>query len=274
MIPKLSKKKLFSLLFGSMLLLSSCQKDEGEKMFEKALQMVNETKYHEATQNFVALTKAFPDHPLADDSLFWIANLYEHYLNDPKQGIRYYRSLNRTFEDSEYQYQAMLGLARIYSTLEDDEKRKAVLIHRKLKKMELPEKEVSKNQYQLAKLYLDLKQYEKARVELKHLILNHTDSEYTPKAYHLIGFSYYMEGKRKLAEITFQETDQKFEYSRKSLTSAISLADIYEGDNRLQDAIKVYQTILDRLEEREVFYQLAKDRIDKLRLRLQKTDKG
>ena len=266
-------KKILAILI-SCLILAACQTDEGERMFEEALELSNAGKHDEAIQNFIALTKAFPNHHLLDDSLFWIANINEHYLDDPDQAIRFYRSLNKQFENSEYRYQSMIGLARVYIDQGDGGKRKAVRIYQRIKKIELPAEEKQKNQYQLAQLFLELKEYEKARIELKNLILDHEKSRFVSKAYHLIGSSYYLEGKKKLAEITFLETDRKFNHSRESLASAISLADIYEELDNLQSAIKVYDSIIKRLEITEVYYHLAKDRIERLKSRLKKTNTG
>ncbi|PCI30301.1 MAG: hypothetical protein COB67_02165 [SAR324 cluster bacterium] len=266
--------KLFYLLCAGILVLSSCQKDGGQKIFNDALELVEDKKYDEAIQNFITLTKAFPNDALVDDSLFWIANIYEHYLKNPKQGIRFYRSLNKKFTQSEYYYQSMIGLARVYTSLDNSEKRKAVRIYQRLKRLELPKQEKAKNQYQLASLLFNLKQFDRSRAELKSLILEYKDTEYTAKAFHLIGFSYYVEGKKQLAKITFREADQKFEYSRASLASAIGLADIYEEEDQLSAAIKVYKSILRRLEQKEVFFQLAQDRIAKLQSRLKKTNNG
>lgn len=269
------KIKLILFLFVALVIgVGACGNNDSGLIFNEALKLVDEKKYDEAIQNLIALTKAYPDDPLVDDSLFWIANIYEHYLKDKKQGIRFYRTLNKRFENSEYRFQSMVGLARVYASLGDNEKRKAILIHQKLKKSPLINGEKEKNQYQLAQLYFDLKMYEKARAELKNLILNTKKRDYIPKAYYLIGFSYYVEGNKQLAEITFKEADKKFLHSRTSLASAISLADIYEETDHLQSAIEVYQSILSRLEQKEVFYQLAKDRIVKLQSRLKKTNKG
>ncbi|MBT4092304.1 MAG: hypothetical protein HOE30_27760 [Deltaproteobacteria bacterium] len=94
------------------------------------------------------------------------------------------------------------------------------------------------------------------------------------KAYYLIGRSYLLEGKTELAKITFLEADRKFGFKRVSLDSAINLADIYERSGELRLAIAVYDTILNRLERKEVFYQLANDRKKKLNSRLKKTKTG
>ncbi|MCP4295535.1 MAG: tetratricopeptide repeat protein [Proteobacteria bacterium] len=262
------------LIFVFLVGVAGCNTNDSSLIFKEALNLVDEKKYDEAIQNLIALTKAYPNDPLADDSLFWIANIYEHYLKDHQQSIRFYRTLNKRFESSEYYFQSMAGLARVYASQGDNEKRKALLIHQKLKKNNLINGEKEKNQYQLAQLYFDLKMYEKSRAELKNLILNTRIKSYIPKAYHLIGFSYYVEGNKSLAEITFKEADKKFLQSRVSLASAISLADIYEESDHLQSAIEVYRSILGRLEKKEVFYQLAKDRIVKLRSRLKKTNKS
>ncbi|MDH5560703.1 MAG: tetratricopeptide repeat protein [Deltaproteobacteria bacterium] len=253
-------------------IVSSCQQDEGKRMFSDAKQLWELNKYDEAIQNFIALTKAFPEHQLVDDSLFFIAKIYDLYLNEPDQAIRFYRSLSKKFERSEFQYPTMLNLARIYSNQGDVGKRKAVLIYLKIQKETTPDENWAKNQLKLANLYLDLKRYELARVETKRLIISLPQSKQIASAYHLIGQSYNLEGNKELAILAFSEADQKFDYSRTSLPSAISLADIYEEIGQFQSAITVYKSIITRLNKSEVFYQLAMEKIDKLVNRQKRTN--
>ncbi len=259
------------------ILFSACQKDEAQKMYDSGMTLWNEQKYDESIQNLVALTKAFPDHHLVDDSLFWIANIYEHYLKDPDQSVRFYRSLTNKFEDSEYHKRSMVGLARVRAQQGNEGKRRAIRILMKLQKQESPNTDVDfweQNQLQLAQLFFELKNYEQGRIELKRLIYELPKSDKLPIAYHKIGNSYRDEGNLELAKLTFKETDKRFNYKKKSLSSALSLADIYEETGQLNEAIQVYQSVLNRLEQKEVVYQLANNRIQKLKLRVKKTKTG
>lgn len=246
-------------------------------MFDKGLALWEAKKYDEAVQNFIALTTAYPNHQLVDDSLFWIANIYEHYLKEPKQAVRFYRSLTNTSEGSDYRLQSMLGLARVRAMEGDDGKRKAIRIYRKLQRQQdttLSQEEWEQNQLRLAQLFIDLENYEQARVELKRLILERPNSRYVSKAHYQIGGSYQMEGKSNLAMIAYFEADKKFNHQKESIASAFNLADLYEEEGQLKEAINVYQSILNRIEQKEVFYQLANERIRKLKSRLKKTKTG
>ncbi len=270
-------KTLAVMLLIGLLFSPGCQRDEAQRIFDKGLTLWEDEKYDEAIQNFVALTKAFPEHHLVDDSLFWIANIYEHYLKNPEQTIRFYRYLTGKFENSEFQFKSMVGLGRVRALQGDEGKRKAIRIFRKLQKhpeMIQNEKKWVENQFRLIDLYFELKEYEQTRIELKQVILKETGAKSDSKAYYLIGRSYLLEGKTELAKITFLEVDRKFGFKRVSLDSAIILADIYEQNGELRSAIAVYDTILKRLERKEVFYQLANDRKKKLNLRLKKTKTG
>lgn len=258
-------------------LLAACQKDEAQKMFNSGMELWKEQKYDEAIQNLIALTKAYPDDPLVDDSLFWIASIYEHYLKEPDQAVRFYLSLNNMFESSEYNTRSMLGLARVRALQGDEGKRKAIRILKKLQKQDNPrldDESWQQNQLQLAQLYFDLKNYQDARIELKRLIYEYPNSLYLPLAYYKIGKSFREEGNLELAILTFIETEKKFNHQRKSLSSALSLADIYEETGALLEAIDVYESVVKRLDEKEVFYQLATNRIETLKQRVKKTKTG
>lgn len=257
--------------------LSACQKDEAQRMFENGLALWEEKKYDEAIQNFIALTKAFPEHHLVDDSLFWTASIYEHYLKDSDQAVRFYRSLNTNFEESEYNIKSMLGLARVRASQGDEGKQVAIRILSKLQKQkdtDLDSKTWEQNQLQLADLLFDLRSYEQGRMELKRLIFENSDSDYLALAYYKIGESFKKEGNLELAKLTFLEVDRRFKHKRDSLSSALSLADIYEETGQLNEAIQVYESVLNRLDQKEVIYQLANDRIRSLRLRVRKTKTG
>jgi len=274
----LNKKLVeWTICFLLVLLLISCQQDEAQRMFDNGMSLWKEQKYDESVQNLIALTKAFPNHHLVDDSLFWIANIYEHYLKNPEEAIRFYRSLNSKFENSDYNVRSMMGLSRVRSQQGDEGKRRAIRILLKLQKQtepQLSDKQWENNQITLAELFLDLKNYEQARAELKRLIYEKPNSELTPSAYFQIGLSYQMQGDLDLAKITFIEADKKYGHQKESLSSALSLASIYEETGQLNEAIAVYNTILKRLKKQEVIYQLASNRIQKLKLRVKKTKTG
>ncbi len=253
--------------------LAACQSNGSSQMFDRALRLWQERHYDEAAQNFIALTTAYPDDELVDDALFWIANLYEHYLHEPEQALRYYRSLTKRSEEAEYYLPAMKGLARVYESQGEEGRSKALLIYQKLQQKQLSPNRFVENQTLLAQLYIRAGQFEKARVELKRILQAKPDSrsDIIPKTYHLIGLSYYMEGRKDLAEVTFAEIDQKYQQGKATLASAMSLAQLYEEQDQLQSAITIYKSILSRLEQRDVFYQMANDRIQKLKSRHRQT---
>jgi len=261
-------------LFILPLLFSACQQNGSQEMFERAMRLWQEQKHEEAVQNFVALTTAYPDDDLVDDALFWVGNLYEHYLGNPDQAVRFYRTLSKNFDSSPYHHQSMTGLARVYSDQGDDGRQKALLIYQKLQQSKLKPKDYEINQIRLSRLFIEARQYSKARIELKRLIQTTKSQAILPKAYHLIGQSYYMEGRLDLAEIAYLEIDRRFDFGRPTLASAMSLAQLYEEMDQLQSAISIYESIIHRLEQREVFYQLASDRIIKLKSRQRQTSKS
>ena len=204
------------LLFLLFLTVGSCQKNQGKKLFDEALAFWEQNRYEEAVQNLIILTKTYPNHYLIDDSLFWIGNIYDHYLKKPEQAIRYYRLLNKNFETSDYINKSMYSLARIYLNQGDDGLRKALLIYQKLLKLDLTEEEWEKHQFSLAEIYFQLRYFEQGRVVLKELLQKGKNSELVHKAYYLIGNSYYREGRPDLTELYFLEAEKKFNHSKKS----------------------------------------------------------
>lgn len=250
---------------------SGCKTDEAQRMFDDAQVFWEEAKYEESVQNFIALTKAFPEHHLVDDSIFWIGNIYQFYLKEPERAIRYYRSLNKRFEDSEYYNSSMQNLAQIYSESVDEDMRRALLIYTKLQKRNPDPEQWAENQFKMGKIYFSLKQGDQCRAELKKMIIKYPNNKLVPQAYYLIGYSFYQDGKIKLAELTYLEAEKKFNYSKKTLSAAISLADIYEERGRLAEAIDTYTKILNRLEKDEYLFEVFENRIVRLKRRFLKT---
>lgn len=269
-------KRAWFFLLTALLLLGSCQSNQGERMYERAINLWKEKRYEESIQNFIALTTAYPEDELVDDSLFWIANIYEHYLKEEEQAALFYRSLSKEFPQSEYALRSTMALARIFEGKDQDRQslRKALLVRQSLDEKALSEELRDKNRLKLALLYVKLKQYEQARFHLKELIEVTVEQNLIAKAYHLIGTSYYLEGESELAEITFLEVEKRFKKGRQSLASALSLAELYEELNRLNEAIGIYQTILERVGQQEILYGLALERIPKLKARMKRTQQG
>ena len=273
----MNRIKYFLLTF----FLVSCQQDVGKGMFQIGQELWEDQKYDDSIQHFIALTKAYSNHSLVDDSLFWIANIYDHYLNEPKQAVRYYRSLNKKFEESEYYIKSMTGLAKIYKNSVQEDKRRAFNIYKKLQRKFNKERkseatsQVSweENQISLLKILIKLKEYEGVRAESKALILNTNRSKFVAQGYYQIGYSYYLEGKLDLAAISFKEADKIFHYSKETLAAANSLADVHEDLGNLKEVIKVYESIVDRLEKGGFFFQVFKDRVRLLKSRMALVDK-
>ena len=80
----------------------------------------------------------------------------------------------------------------------------------KLQKQEAPKANADtweQNQFQLAQLFFELKNFEQGRIELKRLIYEMPKSNKLPFAYYKIADSYREEGNLEVAILTFQESD-------------------------------------------------------------------
>lgn len=274
------KQWAFKLNLGliSLLLFSSCFQQEAEAIYKKAMQAWDQGQYEEATQNFIAVARFHAHQPLADDALFWTASIYDLYLNEPSNAIRYYESLQKNYRESPYTLRTIDNLVRIYKNGNRDQQYRALELERRKRTLLIDPINVSQSLYEQAKLHLKLQQNDLGRIMLKKLISEHPDSNLIAPSYALIGYSFYSEQQYELAKLAFKAAYQNDNEAvpMDNLTATVRLADFYEDQGQLKQAINYYQEAITNTNNNSnaalLLNQVLLDRKKRIQQRLQRTN--
>ena len=265
--PMKTLRSFLLFVLAAVFLSGGCTRNEDSELFNEAVEFWKNEEYENSIQNFITLTKTHPNSRLTDDSLFWIAGIYNHYLQEPQQAIRYYRALSKK-RDSEYYKDAMRELADIYLNSNTENRNRAILIYRKLQSLDLDVEKWEENQYRIVNYYLDSGDYELARVELKKFAERTNDPAWLMQIYRLIGFSYYIEGNLALAEKTYREAFEKFPEA----DTGLNLVNIYQETQKLDRALSVLKALQANVTLDPPVKKLLEKQIENLGARMAKLD--
>ena len=232
-------------------------------MFDRAIQLWKKGSNEEAVQHFIALTKAYPNHGLVEDALFWVANLYHYKLKEPEQAVHFYKLLQKR-PQSVYYSRSLFQLAEIY--LENKEEEKAIFIYQQLQKQD--DENVDKVRYLLSKAYFSLGKFEQARASIKKLIIGQPDmvagEEYLFRSYLLVAKSYQREKKFLLAKEFLEEMKRLFPQPINLIKTRLYLAKNYEEMGKLVSAKSIYQKLLQDKEQKSFLQKAVLHRIRKI----------
>ena len=197
-------------------------------------------QYEDAARSFVAVTEVDPRSALAEESTFWAGSLYQYYLDNPAQAARFYQLLALRFPDGEYVTQAKQNLAEIYEQ-DPNTAYRALQLYRQL--LQAKELRDSYERYQLkvALLNMQLGRMDQARFELRAFLRKYPRSHDRAQAYYLVGFSYYLERRPRVAMSVMQQTLKEFPDSPVAAQAQFFMADTQEEQGNLQEALKLFQ---------------------------------
>ena len=123
--------------------------------------------------------------------------------------------------------------------------------------------QVDEVRFRMAKAYFGVKEYDQARVEFQRLLEESPESARAPEAAYDIADSWFVEEKFKVAEAAYRDLLAKYPASDFAGSAWFGLARCLEETGRLGEALTVYETALDKYENREVVAL----RIDRLQAR-------
>ena len=120
---------------------------------------------------------------------------------------------------------------------------------------------------------MQLGNFSESRKYFKDLIIKYPDTKFAPQSYFMIGYTFFREGMRKMAELTFKEAIKTYEDTNKSIDSIIGLANLYEDMNQLENALKTYSLANKNIDEEDTLREVLEERIALLKNRLKKIKK-
>lgn len=222
-------------------------------------------QYADAARNFVTLAEIYPGDPLAQESLFWAASLYQHFLADPEQAIRFYQHLLVQYPGGGHGIEARENLAALYEA-DKTQRHRALQIYQQLLLNDDTKGKRDFYQFKVGAINLKMGRLDQARFEFRALLEKHPNSSHLPKAYYLIGYSYFLEERFPLALVAFKQTIKDFPGTLIANQAQFFIADTLEEKGELKAALAMFRS----LQNKSYNQKILDRRIKSLRARMRK----
>lgn len=222
-------------------------------------------QYADAARNFVTLAEIYPDDPLAEESLFWAANLYQHFLSDPAQATRFYQHLLVQYPGSGRNAEVRENLGILFEA-DKTQRHRALQIYQQLLLNDELEARRDYFQFKIASLNLKMGRLDQARFEFRTLLEKFPNSDNLPEAYYLVGYSYFLEGRFPLALVAFNQTVRDFPGTPFALRAQFFIADTLEEKGELKAALAKFRALKGKFHNQKILDK----RIKALRARMRK----
>ena len=222
-------------------------------------------QYVDAARNFITLAEIYPDDPLAQESLLWAANLYQHFISDPAQAVRFYQHLLVQYPDSDYSVEARENLGILYEA-DAAQRHRALQIYQQLLLDDKAEARRDYFQFKIASINLKMGRLDQARYEFRTLLEKFPNSTYVAEAYYLVGYSYFLEERFPLALVAFKQTVKDFPGTPVAERAQFFIADTLEENGEFKAALAVFRSLKNKFHNQKILEK----RIKSLKSRMKK----
>ena len=222
-------------------------------------------QYADSARNFVTLAEIYPGDPLAEESLFWAANLYQHFLSEPDQAIRFYQHLLVQYADSVHGIEARENLGMLYEA-DETQRHRALQIYQQLLLNDKAKARRDYYQFMIGEINLKMGRLDQARYEFRTLLEKFPNSTHLPEAYYLIGYSYFLEERFPLALVAFKQTVKDFPGTPIAERAQFFIADTLEEKGEFKAALAVFRSLKNTFHNQKILDK----RIKSLRARMRK----
>lgn len=230
---------LFLILF-----LTACTKQEDSKTLEKARSLLRDGRYEEALATYADLARLYPESPFAPRALYMEGVINDLYLSRFREAIDSFSRLILLYPKAKEVIKAKRKIADIYMDKLKDYKRAIFEYERLLEDYRLPPQEEGEVIYRIGLAYMELKDFEQARVELSSLMDRFPTLKILPKVQLTIGDSYFIEGKTKKALTVYREIVERYRGSSIIPETRFKIAVALEEMGRYEEALKEYRRLL------------------------------
>lgn len=263
MIRRLTKG-LFPLLM--LVAVLGCNKDLGAlELSVKAKALWEKGNHDDAARTFITLSELYPESPLAEESLFWAANLYQYFIKDQDQAIRYYRQMLVQYPNGNLTAETRENLALLYEENKTTQHR-ALQIYREM----ILDKNLSNRwdhfQFKAARLNMKMGKLDHARFDLRTLMTKYPKSPLIPQAYYMAGYTYYLEKRYPLALVAFRQVIKDFPAKPIAAQARFFMADTLEEQGKLRSALRDFRKLRGKYHNQKILEK----RIKALQTRIRK----
>lgn len=182
---------IFSFLAAAATVLPGCSR-EPERLLEEAFRLWRTGNYSEAVEQFHAFSLRFPKASFAPKALYLAAGGYASQLHDYPRAVSAYLSLARKYAGSDLAPEALRKVGDLHRQRLGD-LRKAIVYYGMVTEQYRNSPQASESQYLIAESYMELRQYDQARVEYLQVAKDYPKTRFVPLAYYQVANSYYAE---------------------------------------------------------------------------------
>lgn len=242
----------FAALLVALLVAGGCFGDSDRlALSAKAKLLWEQGQYADAARNFVTLAELHPNGPLAEESLFWAANLYHHFLQNPAEAIRNYQQLLVQFTHGPYAEEARENLAGLYE-LDKGRRHRALQIYQQMLLSDRQKDRRDYLQFKIGGLNLKMGIMDQARFEFRSLITQFPRSPFLPEAYYLVGYSYFLEERFPLALVALNQVGRDFPGTPLAMRAQFFAAEILEEQGLLKEALAAFRGLEGKYEKKKI----------------------
>lgn len=232
---------------------------------EKAKGLWEQGQYADAARHFITLAELYPRDPIAEESLFWAASLFQHFVPDREEAIRYFQQLLVQFPDGTYAGEARESLAALYEQ-DKTSRHRALQIYQQLLLSEGQQERHDYFQFKIASLDLNMGILDQARFEFRNLITRFPNSAYLPEAYYLVAYSYFLEKRYGPAVVALHQIEKDFPGTRMAHRAGFFMGEILEEEGKYRNALTEFR----KLEGKYHNPKILEKRIASLRARIRR----
>ncbi|MBI2889253.1 MAG: tetratricopeptide repeat protein [Nitrospirae bacterium] len=176
-----------------LVLAPACER-ETDRLLDDAFRLWRLGRHVDAVEKFYAYAISFPDSPYAPRALHLAAGGYAAELKDDARAISTYLMLAEKYPASEFAPEAYLRVGDLYRQKTKDVKR-AIVYYAAVTEKYPDHALAPEGQFLIGESYLDLGQYDQARVEFKDLVQSYPNSRFAALAQYQYATAFYTEGR-------------------------------------------------------------------------------
>jgi len=209
--------------------------------YEAATKQWNAGDYQNAVKQFFMLVKEHPSSSRADDALYWAGVTQFLYLGETEKSLQTFRLLLKRYPRRDMAPEAQWYIAQIYEQGYSDYER-AVEEYRKA--AEYSNREVrEKSLYGLADNLFRLGKRGDAWDVWMQQVTEFPNGTQSRIAYYRLGTAAFAKGDLEKAETYYRKTLDSGTDKELMIKAKFALAECFEADDRLAEALKLYREI-------------------------------
>ena len=236
-----------------------------QKLLECATRQENQQQFLPARETYQKIVDKYPQSLQAEDALYRIGQLWQYDLDDERQALLSYLTLEHDYPHSRWLFQAREETARIFKYSLRDYSR-AIVYYQQLYQSAGPS--AATYLFEIADCYFHLENYPQARIELESLLETFPKTDMAAASLYRIGILSLLEKHYSAAQQNWQKLIAEYPQSRYRLQAEFKLAEILEEQGELDRALKKFSQI-----EGYPHPALLQSRIEHLRQRINKKEK-